>query len=128
MNSSNLGAWQTPVESVQPLAGPAFEGRTAQANPMIPKTRYSPFALGFHRDSGNTRTEDYPGPLGENIQVASAANLATSNLLWHDGKLTAGAVCNETEDCIVALDPDHQVVNVGVFYPVYSEVLPWYRL
>ncbi|PVH70952.1 hypothetical protein DL98DRAFT_577624 [Cadophora sp. DSE1049] len=104
-NDTNPGAWQTTVESVQPLVGPAFEGRAVEANPLRPKTRYSPFSVAFHRDSGNTRTEDYLGPLGNNPQVASAAGIKPIPLMWHDGKLTAGAVCNETVDCIVALDP-----------------------
>ncbi|PSN65153.1 hypothetical protein BS50DRAFT_645195 [Corynespora cassiicola Philippines] len=105
-SGADSGAWQTPVAAVQPLVGPPFEGHSAQANPMRPKTKYSPFSLTFHRDSGNTRAEDYPGPLGRNIQVSSAANIAPLGLMWDDGRLTTGAVYNETTDCIVALDPE----------------------
>ncbi|KAH6625476.1 hypothetical protein C7974DRAFT_434556 [Boeremia exigua] len=90
-----------------PSAAPAFEGRATKANPLRPKTRYSPGTMTFHRDSGNTRTDDYLGPLGQNIQVASTKIIKPSPLFWDDeGRLTAGGVCNETTDCIVALDPD----------------------
>lgn len=73
---------------------------------MQPKTKYNPFVLAYHRDTGNTRSDDYLGPLGGNITTASSTHIKPAPLFWDDeGRLTAGAICNDTTTCIVALNP-----------------------
>ncbi|KAF7192351.1 Uncharacterized protein HII31_06383 [Pseudocercospora fuligena] len=98
---------QEAIPSLQSLRGDEFIGKSAPAHPLRPKTRYNPFVLAYHRDTGNTRTDDYLGPLGDDVTSASTTKIKPAPLFWDDrGRLTAGAICNETTSCIVALDPD----------------------
>lgn len=95
------------IPSLQSIPGQQFSGEPVAANPLRPKTKYNPSVLAYHRDTGNSRSDDYFGPLGENVTTSSSTNIKPAPLFWDDeGRLTAGAICNETTTCIVALDPE----------------------
>ncbi|RSL68887.1 hypothetical protein CEP53_002419 [Fusarium sp. AF-6] len=118
---SVLGSTQSAsIENTQPLKGKGFIGRAVQANPLRPKTTYEPASQSYHRDSGNTRSEDYPGPLGKNIKVETFSRAPPIPLYWDDqGRITAGAVCRESTACIVALNP--KTYEVEASYPAPDE-------
>ncbi|GIZ41223.1 hypothetical protein CKM354_000453600 [Cercospora kikuchii] len=93
--------------SLQSIPGGQFIGDPVAAEPLRPKTKYNPSVLAYHRDSGNSRIDDYFGPLGKNVTIASTTNIKPAPLFWDDeGRLTAGAICNDTTSCIVALNPE----------------------
>ncbi|KAK1516853.1 uncharacterized protein CCOS01_12402 [Colletotrichum costaricense] len=93
----------------QNVSTQSFIGLPAQAQPLLKKTRYSPDVVGFHQDGGNTRTNDWDGPLGVSPNVSSRS-VAISAQYWHsDNRLTARSVCTDAAEpyfCIAAFDPD----------------------
>ncbi|CAK1358588.1 unnamed protein product [Cercospora beticola] len=94
------------VPSLQSIPGGQLTGEPVAARPLRPKTKYNPSVLAYHRDTGNTRSDDYLGPLGHNVTTSSSTNIKPAPLFWDgEGRLTAGAICNDTTTCIVALDP-----------------------
>ncbi|PPJ60692.1 hypothetical protein CBER1_03440 [Cercospora berteroae] len=95
------------IQSSQSTPGEQFIGDPVAASPLRPKTKYNPSVLAYHRDTGNSRSDGYLGPLGHNVPTASTTNIKPAPLFWDDeGRLTAGAICNDTTTCIVALDPE----------------------
>ncbi|KAF4926632.1 Versiconal hemiacetal acetate esterase [Colletotrichum viniferum] len=86
-----------------------FIGAPAQAQTLPKKTHYIPDVVGFHQDGGNTRTNDWNGPLGASPNVSSRS-VAVSAQYWHsDNRLTARSVCTDAAEpyfCIAAFDPD----------------------
>ncbi|KAI8210131.1 hypothetical protein K4K54_009759 [Colletotrichum sp. SAR 10_86] len=86
-----------------------FIGAPAQIQALPKKTRYIPDVVGFHQDGGNTRTNDWNGPLGTSPNVSSRS-VAVSAQYWHsDNRLTARSVCTDAAEpyfCIAAFDPD----------------------
>ncbi|KAI8721673.1 hypothetical protein NCS52_00309400 [Fusarium sp. LHS14.1] len=114
------GTQAASIESTQSLKGKGFIGRAVQANPLRPKTTYEPASQSYHRDSGNTRSENYPGPLGKNIKVETFSRAPPIPLYWDsEGRITAGAVCRESTACIVALNP--KTYEVKASYPAPDE-------
>ncbi|KXH34355.1 hypothetical protein CSIM01_00266 [Colletotrichum simmondsii] len=93
----------------QNVSAQSFIGLPAQARPLLKKTHYSPDVVGFHQDGGNTRTNDWDGPLGVSPNVSSRS-IAISAQYWHsDNRLTARSVCTDAAEpyfCIAAFDPD----------------------
>ncbi|KAF4986330.1 hypothetical protein FDECE_16004 [Fusarium decemcellulare] len=105
--SALSGTMASSIENTQPLKGKAFIGRAVKPNPLGPKTSYEPASQSYHRDSGNTRSENYPGPLGKNTKVQSFSMAPPLPMYWDsEGRITAGAVCRESTACIVSLNPD----------------------
>ncbi|KAF3805775.1 hypothetical protein GCG54_00005139 [Colletotrichum gloeosporioides] len=86
-----------------------FIGAPAQVQALPKKTRYIPDVVGFHQDGGNTRTNDWDGPLGTSPNVSSRS-VAISAQYWHsENRLTARSVCTDATEpyfCIAAFDPD----------------------
>lgn len=71
---------------------------------MRPKTLFPPFAETLHLDSGNTRSKDVMGPLGNNLTLATWTT-PKSPFFWDSkGRLLSIALC-DTVICIAALDP-----------------------
>ncbi|KAK1718075.1 hypothetical protein CaCOL14_006781 [Colletotrichum acutatum] len=93
----------------QNVSAQFFIGLPAQGQPLPKKTRYTPDVVGFHQDGGNTRTNDWDGPLGVSPNVSSRS-IAVSAQYWHsDNRLTARSVCTDAAEpyfCIAAFDPD----------------------
>ncbi|KAF0319374.1 hypothetical protein GQ607_013342 [Colletotrichum asianum] len=86
-----------------------FIGAPAQIQALPKKTRYIPDIVGFHQDGGNTRTNDWDGPLGISPNVSSCS-VAISAQYWHsDNRLTARSVCTDAAEpyfCIAAFNPN----------------------
>ncbi|KAH6985341.1 hypothetical protein EDB80DRAFT_756520 [Ilyonectria destructans] len=113
---SALSGTMASIEFTQPLKGKAFIGRAAKGNSMKPKVAYDPASQTYHRDAGNTRSEDYQGPLGVNPKVESWSTAPPVPMYWDSkGRVTAGTMCREATACIVSLDPD--TFEVKATYP-----------
>ncbi|EQB44888.1 hypothetical protein CGLO_16306 [Colletotrichum gloeosporioides Cg-14] len=93
----------------QNITAEFFIGAPAQVQALPKKTRYIPDVVGFHQDGGNTRTNDWDGPLGTSPNVSSRS-VAISAQYWHsENRLTARSVCTDATEpyfCIAAFDPD----------------------
>ncbi|KIN09154.1 hypothetical protein OIDMADRAFT_38010 [Oidiodendron maius Zn] len=115
------------VESIQPLLGEPFIGGPREPNLLRPKDKYNQFTLAYHRDTGNTRSDDYLSPLGEEIKTLSTSQIKPAPLYWDDeGRLTAGAICNDTTTCIVALDRDTFNVTATWTGPTEHGSVPYF--
>ncbi|KAF9871533.1 hypothetical protein CkaCkLH20_10944 [Colletotrichum karsti] len=112
----------------QNVSAARFIGSPAQIQALPKKTRYGPNVVGFHQDGGNTRTNDWDGPLGVSPVVASRS-IAISAQYWHsDNRLTARSVCTDAEEpyfCIAAFDPDTMDV-LGTWAPENMTLLSPY--
>ncbi|WQF90165.1 hypothetical protein CDEST_15179 [Colletotrichum destructivum] len=93
----------------QNVSAASFIGTPSVLMPLRAKTRYTPDVVGFHQDGGNTRTNDWPGPLG-NSPVVYSRSVAISAQYWHDdNRLTARSVCGNATAahfCIAAFHPE----------------------
>ncbi|KAH8729927.1 hypothetical protein BGZ61DRAFT_475485 [Ilyonectria robusta] len=117
---SVLSGTMASIESTQPLEGKAFIGRAVSANPLTPKVAYDPASQTYHRDAGNTRSENFQGPLGKNTKVESWSTTPPVPMFWDSkGLLTAGAICREDTACIVSLNPD--TFKIEATYPESGE-------
>ncbi|EEU39433.1 uncharacterized protein NECHADRAFT_81605 [Fusarium vanettenii 77-13-4] len=104
------------IKSTQPLRGEAYVGRPAVRHAMRQKTRYEPGSLSVHRDSGNTRSEDFEAPLGVNPKVEAIKMAPPFNMFWdEEGRVLAANQCRENTTCIVSLDPD--TYEIEATYP-----------
>ncbi|WYZ43645.1 hypothetical protein EsH8_VII_000081 [Colletotrichum jinshuiense] len=112
----------------QNVSAASFIGNPAVSMPLRPKTRYSPDVVGFHQDGGNTRTNDWPGPLG-NSPLVSSRSVAISAQYWHDdNRLTARSVCGDATTahfCIAAFHPETMDV-LGTWAPENQTLLSPY--
>ncbi|KAF4462585.1 hypothetical protein FALBO_10597 [Fusarium albosuccineum] len=91
------------VLSSQNISAPSFIGQPFDPKPIALKHRYTPDVVGFHQDGGNTRTNDWDGPLGEASRVESRS-VPMSALYWHtDGRLTARSVCDDGQGAYVCI-------------------------
>ncbi|EXL51666.1 hypothetical protein FOCG_07493 [Fusarium oxysporum f. sp. radicis-lycopersici 26381] len=114
--SALTAATANSIKSTQPLRGESYVGRPAVPHIMRPKTVYKPYAKGIHRDSGNTRSEDYQGPLGINPRVEAFSMAPPINIFWDEqGRVIAANQCRENTTCIVSLNPD--TYEVEATYP-----------
>lgn len=97
-----------PSQDIPNLSKNRFEGRPWTARPLRPKTRYAPDSLALHRDSGNTRADDWPGPLGHNFTLFTTDSIAAAPIFFApNGQATAGATCGENSTtCVVSMDPE----------------------
>ncbi|KAF4461714.1 hypothetical protein FALBO_11483 [Fusarium albosuccineum] len=117
---STVGSTLALIESTQPLKGKSFIGHGVSANPMSPKAIYDPPSQSLHRDAANTRSEDYGGPLGNNVKVESWS-MPPPVTIFSDssGRLTASTMCRENTTCIVSLNPS--TLEVEATYPEPGE-------
>lgn len=88
-----------------------FLGKTFDPKPLLPKTRFYPNFVAYHRDSGNTRIDDYAGPTGCNVTAVTNNSTTPAPLLWDSqGRLTAGTTCSDgsggRKNCIASLDSE----------------------
>ncbi|RSM17485.1 hypothetical protein CDV31_003735 [Fusarium ambrosium] len=108
------------IKSTQPLRGQSYVGRPAVRHPMRQKTRYEPSSQSVHRDSGNTRSEDYEGPLGINPKVEAIKMAPPFNMFWDgEDRILAANQCRENTTCIVSLNPD--TFEIQATYPEPDE-------
>lgn len=78
------------IPNLQIPRGEKFIGSPATANPLQHKPVYKPEAINMHQDGGNTGTIDYPGPLGNNLEITTALE-GLHILLWtKSGQAVAG--------------------------------------
>ncbi|WAO90727.1 Hypothetical protein NCS54_00816500 [Fusarium falciforme] len=104
------------IKSSQPLQGESYVGRPAVRHAMRQKTRYEPSSQSIHRDSGNTRSEDYEGPLGVNPKVEGIKMAPPFNIFWdEEDRVLATNQCRENTTCIVSLNPN--TFDVEATYP-----------
>ncbi|OBR04314.1 hypothetical protein CH63R_13441 [Colletotrichum higginsianum IMI 349063] len=93
----------------QNASAASFIGTPSILMPLQAKTRYTPDVVGFNQDGGNTRTNDWLGPLG-NSPVVYSRSVAISAQYWHDNNLlTARPVRNNATAahfCIAAFHPE----------------------
>ncbi|ODM17405.1 hypothetical protein SI65_07080 [Aspergillus cristatus] len=75
------------IPNLQTPRGKKFIGSPASAKPLQHKPVYEPEAINMHQDGGNTGTIDYPGPLGNNLEVTSALE-GLHILLWTKSRQT----------------------------------------
>ncbi|KAG6818956.1 hypothetical protein H0H93_016895 [Arthromyces matolae] len=79
-----------PIPNLQIPRGDKFIGAPVTANKLEAKPIFRPQAFNMHQDGGNTGTIDYPGPLGNNLQVSSALE-SLHILFWtRSGQLISG--------------------------------------
>ncbi|KXT17806.1 hypothetical protein AC579_5344 [Pseudocercospora musae] len=93
------------IESTQALQGEAFIGTPAKADAMRPKVQYEPKTFSTHLDGGNSRTQDYAGPLGHNLNISTVA-LQDGQFFWDDRGImyaTYGGPCNGSTNLTYAL-------------------------
>ncbi|RTE75013.1 hypothetical protein BHE90_010533 [Fusarium euwallaceae] len=104
------------IKSSQPLRGKYYVGSPAVRHAMRPKTQYKPSSQSVHRDSGNTRSEDYEGPLGINPKVEAIKMAPPFQMLWdEEDRVLAANQCRENTTCIVSLDPN--TYEIEATYP-----------
>ncbi|ETS83954.1 hypothetical protein PFICI_05830 [Pestalotiopsis fici W106-1] len=104
------------INSTQPLEGPSYIGQPAILKLMRPRFSYEPKSQGYHRDAGNTRSEDYSGPLGFNPVVETFAMPPPAPVFWsQQGQVTGALLCRENTSCIAALNPD--TYQIEATYP-----------
>ncbi|HSS11978.1 MAG TPA: hypothetical protein VLL25_18975, partial [Acidimicrobiales bacterium] len=102
-----------PIPSSQnPLLGPAYVGSPTSAQPVPSKVRFRPSLSLMHADAGNTNTSNFPGPLGVNPVLQSAADLTLVPFMWDAAdRLTTGCVAPGAQSsgrpllCLAAVDP-----------------------
>ncbi|KNG87387.1 hypothetical protein ANOM_004028 [Aspergillus nomiae NRRL 13137] len=96
-----------PVLNSQEVYPNNFIGKSALAHPLSPKFRLTPDMISFHQDGGNTRTQDWPAPLGLRPQNYSRAMGVQSLYLGGDGTVLTRMTCNGTTPsfCMAVLDP-----------------------
>ncbi|KAK1503490.1 hypothetical protein CTAM01_04802 [Colletotrichum tamarilloi] len=104
------------VADSQNVTAPDFIGKAATSQPLRPKERFSPDALHAHIDGGNTRSDDYMGPLGIS-SVASSAAVQTGYMFWENStSLLVALECVSSQApigfCLAALDPETMDVLV----------------
>ncbi|KAH8595441.1 hypothetical protein B0O99DRAFT_686857 [Bisporella sp. PMI_857] len=98
------------IPDSQDSAAPPFIGNAVDGQLLKPKVRFVPDAAGVHMDMGNTRSDDFPGPLGESTRVFS--NTVPLAFMFWDGpdNLVAELSCDgpnnniPTNFCLAALD------------------------
>ena len=69
------------INSTQRSAGEAFIGDAVSATPLHPKFQFEPRSANVHADGGNTRTVDYPAPLGFDLNITSV-NTPYTSFYW----------------------------------------------
>ncbi|KAF9641069.1 hypothetical protein BFW01_g12875 [Lasiodiplodia theobromae] len=99
------------VPDSQNVSAPDFIGSPFAGQQLAPKPRFVPDALQAHIDGGNTRTDDFAGPLGNSPQAYSSTT-RVGYLFWDmdtvssTGAVLASLVCGEDPVawCLAALD------------------------
>ncbi|KAK1638904.1 hypothetical protein BDP81DRAFT_459516 [Colletotrichum phormii] len=107
---AQLVASAATVADSQNVTAPDFIGKAATSQPLRPKERFSPDALHAHIDGGNTRSDDYMGPLGV-FSVASSAAVKTGYMFWENStSLLVAMECVLSQApigfCLAAVDPE----------------------
>ncbi|KAJ0298200.1 hypothetical protein COL516b_010123 [Colletotrichum fioriniae] len=113
---AQLVASADTVADSQNVTAPDFIGKAATSQPLRPKERFTPDALHAHIDGGNTRSDDYMGPLGIS-PVASSAAVQTGYMFWENStSLLVAMECVSAQApigfCLAALDPETMDVLV----------------
>ncbi|KAL2682318.1 hypothetical protein Neosp_006768 [[Neocosmospora] mangrovei] len=98
------------IADSQNVTASDFTGSPVTVQALRPKERFRPDALHAHIDGGNTRSDDYLGPLGVSPKVSTVAQTAAYLFWGNDSSLLAAMACaTEKADvafCLAALDPD----------------------
>ncbi|KAJ3548533.1 hypothetical protein NM208_g962 [Fusarium decemcellulare] len=100
----------TNIADSQNVSAPEFLGNPAVAQALRPKERFKPDALHAHIDGGNTRSDDFLGPLG-NSPYVSSVEVPAAFMFWENSTSLLAAMSCETSQatiafCLSALDPD----------------------
>lgn len=91
---------------------------------MREKTTYMPFAQGIHRDTGNTRSEDYQGPLGISPKVDAMNMGPLLNIFWDEqGRVIVANNCRKNTTCISSLNPNTFQIEATYPKPEHSSDL-----
>ncbi|KAF2234826.1 hypothetical protein EV356DRAFT_135993 [Viridothelium virens] len=101
------------MKSSQRLEGDAFLGSPVSAKPLLPKLEFTPRSSTIHADGGNTGSVDYPGPLGQALNLTSI-DLSGLGVFYWDALGTMYGIyigpCNGSDtnliQAIAVLDPE----------------------